>query len=90
VRDGHADPGRQGCRRGRAVGLIFGLDGTQMCLAQDQDPVEYLAAQGADEAFADSVYVGSPDGGPQDPVSELSKVVSNEAVKFDPRSQIRS
>jgi hypothetical protein len=38
-----------------------------MCLAEDQRPVEYLAAQGADEAFADRVHAGSLDGCSQDP-----------------------
>ena len=38
-----------------------------MRLAEDQRPVEYLAAQGADEAFADRVHAGSLDGCSQDP-----------------------
>jgi hypothetical protein len=37
------------------VGLVFGQDGVQVLLAEDQDAVEELAAQGADEAFADCV-----------------------------------
>src|SRR6266568_2310990 len=43
-------------RPGRVVvRLIFHKDGVQMRLAEDQRPAGYLAAQGADEAFADRV-----------------------------------
>jgi len=34
------------------VRLVVGQDGAQVCLAEDQGPVEELSAQGADEAFA--------------------------------------
>ena len=33
--------------------LVFGQDGAQVRLVQDQGPVEELTAQGADEALAD-------------------------------------
>ena len=38
-----------------------------MRLARDQCPVEYLAAQSADEAFADRVHARNLDGCSQDP-----------------------
>jgi fatty acid desaturase len=50
-----------------AVRLIFGQDGTQTRLVQDQHPVEYLSAQGTDKAFANRVHAGSLDSGSQDP-----------------------
>jgi hypothetical protein len=40
------------------VQLVFGPDGAQVCLAEDQHAVEELAAQGADEAFAGRVVPG--------------------------------
>ncbi len=43
---------RPGCV---VVGLVFGQDGAQMCLAENQHAVQELAAQGADEPFADRV-----------------------------------
>jgi hypothetical protein len=43
-------------RPGRVVArLVFGQDRAQVCLAEDQDPVEEFAAQGTNEAFAPSV-----------------------------------
>ena len=35
--------------------LVLGQDGAQVCLVQDQGPVEEFPAQGADQAFADCV-----------------------------------
>src|SRR5208283_5980072 len=52
---------------GVVVSLVFGQDGAEMLLAEDQDAVEELAAQGADEAFAGRVHARSLDGGAQDP-----------------------
>jgi hypothetical protein len=54
---------RPGCV---VVRLVFGQDGAQMPLAEDQEPVQELAAQGADEPFADRVHPRSLDGGVQD------------------------
>ena len=54
-------------RPGRVVvRLVFGQDGAQVCLAEDQDTVEDFAAQGADEAFAGCVHARRLDGGAQD------------------------
>jgi hypothetical protein len=44
----------------------------QVCLAEDQDPVEELAAQGADEALADRVGAG----GLEDSVEGIGEVRS--------------
>jgi hypothetical protein len=47
------------CGGGRVVvQLVFGQDGAQVCLAEDQHAVEELAAQGADGAFAGRVGPG--------------------------------
>jgi hypothetical protein len=48
--------------------LVFGQDGAQVDLVQDQGPVENLTAQGADQALADRVHPrglhrGAHDGG---------------------------
>jgi hypothetical protein len=40
---------------GVVVLLVFGQDGAQMCLAEDEAAVEKLAAQSADKALADRV-----------------------------------
>jgi hypothetical protein len=37
------------------VHLVFGQDGTQVPLAEDQHAVQQLAAHGADQAFAVAV-----------------------------------
>ena len=37
--------------------LVFGQDGAQMYLVEDQGPVEELAAQGAGQALADRVHM---------------------------------
>jgi hypothetical protein len=53
---------------GRAVlYLVFGQDGAQMALPEDQHAVQELPAQGADEALADRVHPRSLDGGAHDP-----------------------
>jgi len=55
-------------RPGRVVvRLVSGQDGAQVCLTEDQRPVEEFAAQGADEAFADRVHPRHLDRGAQDP-----------------------
>jgi hypothetical protein len=54
---------RPGCL---VVHLVFGQDGTQMALPEDQHAVQELTAQRADEADADRVHPRSPDGGAQD------------------------
>ena len=41
---------------GIVVRLVLGQDGAQVCLAEDQGPVDELAAQGADEALAGRVH----------------------------------
>ena len=52
---------------GVVVHLVFGQDGAQMALPEDQHAVEELTAQGADEALADRVHLRSLDGGTQNP-----------------------
>ena len=55
-------------RPGRVVvHLVFGQDGAQMALPEDQHAAQELTAQGADEALADRVHPRSLDGGAQDP-----------------------
>ena len=55
-------------RPGRVVvHLVFGQDGAQVALAEDQHPVEEFSAQGAGEALADRVHPRSLDSGTQDP-----------------------
>ena len=50
-------------RPGRVVvHLVFGQDGAQMALPEDQHAVQELPAQGADEALADRVHPRSLDG----------------------------
>jgi hypothetical protein len=49
------------------VRLVSGQDCAQVRLIEDQHPVEELASQGADEAFADRVHPRSLDRGAQDP-----------------------
>ena len=61
-----------------------------MSLAEDQPAVQDLAAQGADEAFADRVHARSLHGGAQDPGPVARETASNECVKFSPRSRIRN
>jgi len=46
--------------------LVFGQDGAQMRLVEDQGPVEELPAQGADQALADRFHPRRPDGRPHD------------------------
>jgi hypothetical protein len=54
-------------RPGRVVvELVLDQDGAQMRLTEDQHPVEELAAQGTEEAFAGRVHPGSLDSGLQD------------------------
>jgi hypothetical protein len=48
LRDALVRPG------GVVVRLVFGQDGMQVLLAEDQDAVQEFAAQGADEALAES------------------------------------
>src|SRR6266487_3992290 len=48
------------------VRLIFSQDGAQMRFAEDQDPIQQLAAQGADKSFADRVHPRRLDSGAQD------------------------
>ena len=47
--------------------LVAGQDGTQVCLAEDQHPVEEFSAQGADEALADRVHPRRLDSGTPNP-----------------------
>jgi len=78
-------------RPGRVVvRLLFGRDDPQMLLAEDQHAVEEFAAQGADEAFAGRVHTRSLDGAAQNRGAVAWKTVSNEVVKFEPRSRIRN
>jgi len=51
---------------GVVVLLAFGQHSPQMRLAENQAAVENLAAQGADEAFADRVHPWRLHGGTQD------------------------
>jgi len=48
------------------VRLVLGQDGAQVRLAEDQHPVQKLAAQGSYEALAGRVHPRCPDGGAQD------------------------
>ncbi len=52
---------------GVVVRLVFGQDRVQMPAAEDQPPVQYLSAQGADEALAGRVHARRLDSGAQDP-----------------------
>src|SRR5690349_19648202 len=55
-------------RPGRVVvRLVFGQDGAQVALAEDQHPVEELAAQGTYKAFADRIHARRLDSGAHDP-----------------------
>src|SRR5271165_4075507 len=49
------------------VRLVFGQDRLQMSLAGDQHAVQELAAQRADQAFADRVHARRLDSSAQDP-----------------------
>ena len=51
---------------GVVVRLVFGQDRVQMPAAEDQHPVQYLSAQGADEALAGRVHVRRLDSGTRD------------------------
>jgi hypothetical protein len=62
LRDALVRPG------GVAVRLVSGQDGMQVVLlAEDQDAVQELAVQGADEALADRAHARRLDSGAQDP-----------------------
>jgi hypothetical protein len=61
-----------------------------MALAEDQNAVEELSAQGTDEPLAGCVHARCLDGGAQDPGAGGLKTASKDAVKFDPRSRIRN
>src|ERR1039458_3420220 len=52
---------------GVVVHLVFGQDRVQMPAAEDQHPVQYRSAQGADEAFAGRIHARRLDSGTQDP-----------------------
>ena len=52
---------------GVVMRLVFGYDRVQMPAAGDQHPVQYLSAQGADEALAGRVHARRLDSGTQDP-----------------------
>ena len=55
-------------RPGRVVmRLVFGQDGAQVALAEDQHAVQEPPAQGTDKALADRVHPRRLDGGAQDP-----------------------
>ena len=47
--------------------LVFGQDGAQVALAEDQYAVEELSAQGTYEPLADRVHARRLHGGAQDP-----------------------
>jgi len=47
--------------------LVFGQDGAQVPLAEDQHAVEELPAQGTDKALAGCIHPRRLDGGAQDP-----------------------
>src|SRR6516162_2627503 len=72
------------------VRLVFGQDGVQVLLAEDQHAVQKLAAQGADQAFADRVHTRAWTAVRRILVPAAWNTASNEAVKFDPRSRIRN
>ena len=55
-------------RPGRVVmRLVFGQDGAQMRLTEDQHTVEELPAQGTDKPLAGCIHPRRLDGGAQDP-----------------------
>jgi hypothetical protein len=47
--------------------LVFGQDGAQVALAEDQHAVEELSAQGTDKALAGCIHARRLDSGAQDP-----------------------
>jgi hypothetical protein len=52
---------------GVVMRLVFGQDRVQMPSAEDQHPVQYLSAQGADETLAGRAHARRLDSGTQDP-----------------------
>jgi len=70
--------------------LVFGQDGTQVALAEDQHAVEEPSAQGTDKALAGCIHARRLDSGAQDPDVGGLETASKDAVKFDPRSRIRN
>jgi len=62
---------------------IFGEQGFEMSTAQDEHPVEALAAEGADHAFADRVRPRCPDRILQNPDPVGSKDGVEGSDKFD-------
>jgi hypothetical protein len=69
---------------GVVVHLVVGQDGSQVCLAEDQDPVEELSAQGADQAFAGRVMRGAWTAVRRILAPAAWKMASKERVKSDP------
>src|SRR6185437_12280357 len=72
------------------VRLVFGQDGAQMALCENQQAVGQLAAQGAGGrsqiAFIRRAWTAVR----KILVPAARKTASNERVKFDPRSRIRN
>ena len=77
---------------GVVVLLVFGQYGAQVCLAEDEGPVEELPAPGADEALAERVHPrrlhrGAHDGGagclcvPRIPSVALTSRVARPALR---------
>ena len=66
------------------VRLVFGQDGAQMSLAEDQHAVQELVAQGAGEALADRVHARRLHGGAQDPGAGGLEDGVERTRKFDP------
>ena len=91
-------------RPGRVVvHLVFGQDGTQVGLPEDQHAVQELTTQGADEALADRIHPRSLDSRAQDPAcgtawktafergSEVrSAIVDEEPDVFEPLAEGKS
>src|ERR1017187_7316616 len=68
--------------------LVFGQDGAEVALIEDQHAVEDLSAQGTDKALADRVHARRLNSGAQDPGAGGLEDGVKDDVKFDPRWRI--
>jgi hypothetical protein len=69
---------------------VLGQHPAQMVLINDQEPVEELTTQGADDPFVDRVRPGRLRRAGQDPDSFAVNTASKEPVKWPARSLIRN
>ena len=70
--------------------LVFGQDGAQVGLPEDQHAIQELTAQGADERSQIAFMRGAWTAVRTILVPVAWKTASKDAVKFDPRSRIRN